>query len=63
MDNPPIKEIDTNIERPHAGGYSQNAQRNYARNAKDLPMTSYIVNNNPHRAKMCHPSHLHKRMQ
>lgn len=30
------------------GGESRNAQRNYSREAKDPPMTSYLVNSNPY---------------
>ncbi|XP_022855982.1 uncharacterized protein LOC111377157 [Olea europaea var. sylvestris] len=39
-----IREIDTIIGRPHIGGNTRNAQRNYTRETNDPPMITYIVN-------------------
>lgn len=42
--NEPVREIDTIIGGPHMGGDSRNSQKNYAREATDPAMSSYIVN-------------------
>lgn len=42
VENKPIREIDTIIGGSHVGGESKNAQTNYAREAKDPSMMSYL---------------------
>lgn len=38
-----ILEIDTYFGRPYVGGNTSNSQKNYAREAKGPPLSSYIV--------------------
>lgn len=51
VDNIPIKEIDTIFNSPYIRDESSNAKqkkkkKTYSREAKNLPMAKYIVNNN-----------------
>ncbi|XP_022864597.1 uncharacterized protein LOC111384542 [Olea europaea var. sylvestris] len=45
----PMHEIDTIFRGPYVGGETRNAKRNYAREAKHPPLTSYIVDSNSRR--------------
>lgn len=49
QDEAPIHEVDTIFEGPYVGGETRNAKRNYAHEAKHLPLTSYIVGHNSRR--------------
>lgn len=51
MDNAPIRDINTVFRGLYVGGDIRNTQKNYAREAKDHLMASYIVNTNSQRGR------------
>ncbi|KAL2475077.1 Uncharacterized protein Adt_35813 [Abeliophyllum distichum] len=47
LEKPPIREIDTIYGGPYIGGQSRNAQKSYAKEAKEKLMTNWLINSRP----------------